>query len=155
MGATHADKACAVAMLENIHSRWDVSAVDVKVMLRDGKAFVAVATNVKTKTILLPPCVLKTNWVHDNANEHPAAVQVSVTLAASKDRIVKDDNAHQKKVDVVLLPEFKAPTAVAAALGSAVGVRVVPQWIRLNESGSIAWTIRKVCTHSGGAQTHD
>ena len=73
------------------------------------------------KTILLPPCVPKANRVHAIANELPAAVQVSVSLAASKDGVVKDDDAHQRRVDVVLLLEFKAPTAVAAATGSAVG----------------------------------
>ena len=79
------------------------------------------ATNVKTKTTMLPPWVHKASRVCDITNEHPTAVQVSVSLAASIGGVVKDDDAHQSKVYVVLLPEFKAPTAVAAATGSAVG----------------------------------
>ena len=34
--ATHADKAAVVTMLENIHRRWNVSTVDVKVMFLNG-----------------------------------------------------------------------------------------------------------------------
>ena len=55
MGATHADKACVIGMLENIHSRWDVSAGDVKVMLRDGKAFAVAATSVTKGPSCYPP----------------------------------------------------------------------------------------------------
>ena len=40
IAAVAADKAAVVGMLEKIHRPWDVSAVDVKVMLLDGKASV-------------------------------------------------------------------------------------------------------------------
>ena len=38
MGAKHADKACVITMLENIHRKWDVSSVDVKIMLKGDKS---------------------------------------------------------------------------------------------------------------------
>ena len=50
-----ADKAAVVCILENIHRRWDVSTVDVKVMLLDGKASVDAGADIQNKTNMLPP----------------------------------------------------------------------------------------------------
>ena len=57
LGATQADKASALVLLENIHHRWDVSSVDVKIMLDDGKPSVVAGSKVKTNAIMLPPCI--------------------------------------------------------------------------------------------------
>ena len=52
IAAVGADKDAVVCMLENIHRRWDVSTVDVKVMLLDGKASVVAGADIKKKTIM-------------------------------------------------------------------------------------------------------
>jgi hypothetical protein len=54
IAAVAADKAAVVCMLENIHRRWDVSTVDVEVMLLDGKASVVAGADIPNKTIMLP-----------------------------------------------------------------------------------------------------
>ena len=58
MGAKQADKACVVTMLENIHRKWDVSTVDVKIMLKGDKsgatkALVVAGAKVKQKCTLV------------------------------------------------------------------------------------------------------
>ena len=77
IAAVAADKAAVVGVLENIHRRWDVSAVDVKVMLLDGKASVVAGADMPKKTIMLPPCVPRQCKVYDSNNEHPMAVPVT------------------------------------------------------------------------------
>ena len=47
IAAVAADKAAVVGMLENVHRRWDVSAVNVKVMLLDGKASVVAGADIE------------------------------------------------------------------------------------------------------------
>ena len=49
IAAVAADKAAVVGMLENRHRRWDVSTVDVEVMLLDGRASVVAGADIPTR----------------------------------------------------------------------------------------------------------
>ena len=93
-----------------------MSTVDVKIMLREGKAFVVVGAKVKTNALVLPPCVPPSNKVMDINKEHPFAVQVSVCPTDNADAQTPGDTTFERKVDLLLWPEFKTPTAVAARL---------------------------------------
>ena len=57
MGAKDADKACVVAMLQNINAHSDVFSQQVSVMLREGRNFVVAAGNAPANSIMLPPCI--------------------------------------------------------------------------------------------------
>ena len=106
-------------MLENIHRKWYVSTVYVRILLCEGKAFVVAGAKVKTNALMLPPCVPQSNKVMDITKEHPFVVQVSVCLTDNADAQTRGDKTFERKVDLLLWPEFKTPTAVAASSGSA------------------------------------
>ena len=55
----------------------------------------------------------------DINKEHPFAVLVSVCLTDNADAQTPGDKTFERKVDLLLWPEFKTPTAVAASSGSA------------------------------------
>ena len=55
----------------------------------------------------------------DITKEHPLAVPVSVCLTDNADAQTPGDNTFERKIDLLLWPEFKTPTAVAASSGSA------------------------------------
>ena len=57
MGATQADKASVLMLMENIHSRWEASSVNVEIMLRNGKLSVVAGAKAEKHAIMLPPCV--------------------------------------------------------------------------------------------------
>ena len=151
LGATQADKASVLMLLENIHHRWDPSSVDVKIMLRDGKISVVAVSKVKKNAIILPPCIPNKMVVHDANNEHPMAVQISVALADNKDTQSPGDKDAERKVNFLLCPDFKAPTAVAASSSSAVGGgsenAAVPRLVYSKdcfESLHPFWAVRKI-----------
>ena len=117
MSALAADKASVVMLLDTIYSRWDTSAVHINFMLREGKLSVFATAKFPKGKLLLPPCVPKRNQVHDANNEHPYAVPVSVSLVDNKDApssLANGDKKVERKSDFLLLPDIKAPTAVAA-----------------------------------------
>ena len=68
---------------------------------------------------MLPPCIPKTLVVQDANNEHHMALLISVVLADNA-QSPGDKNA-ERKVNFLLSPGFKAPTAAAASSCSAVG----------------------------------
>ena len=55
----------------------------------------------------------------DITQEHPLAVPVSVCLTNNADQLTPGDKTCERKVDLLLWPEFKTPTAVAASSGPA------------------------------------
>ena len=146
-----ADKAAIVTMLENLHRGWDVSAVEVQIMNAAGKIYLVAGANMPAKSLLLPACVPRGCKVHDVQNEHPMAVRVSVALSAGQVDNVKADHGAlaniARRVDYLLLPEFKAPTAVAAKPGEAP---ILDGTHRLNyskddsESMHPFWAVRRI-----------
>ena len=56
--------------------------------------------------------------LHDATNEHPMAVPISVALADNKDTQSPGDKNAERQVHLLLCPDFKAPTAVAASSSS-------------------------------------
>ena len=70
-------------------------------------------------SLFLPACVRRTSQVHDVRNKRPLAVCVSVAVSAGTGDALNADDVH-RRVDYVLMPEFKVPTAVAAKPGEDV-----------------------------------
>ena len=149
MATRDADKAAVVTMLENIHRRWDVSAVDVKIMSLDGKTSVVAGAHMQARTVMLPPCIPKQCKVYDSHNEHPMAVPVSVVLAQDTGDAVEAQlsdivAAKQSRSDFLLCPEFKAPTAVAAKPGGNPAER---EWIYSKDQAETLhpfWGVRRI-----------
>ena len=144
IAAVAADKAAVVCMLENTHRRWDVSTVDVKVMLLDDKASVVAGADIPKKTVMLPPCVPRQCKVHDSNNEHPMAVPVTVSLAKTTSDVAEDQPF--SRMDFLLNPEFKAPasTAVAAVPGGDSAER---EWIYSRDQSETMhpfWAVRRI-----------
>ena len=150
MAATHADKAAVVTMLENIHCRWSVSAIDVKIMFLEGKTSVVAGAIIKKNTLMLPPCVPKQCKVHDSTHEHPMAVQVSVSLADSTGQAAQDKVT--RTAQFLLLPEFKVPTAVAAAQTAVAadnkgGDSALQEWVYSKDQSETLhpfWGVRRI-----------
>ena len=112
MATTIADKSAVIAMLETVHNRWDGSAANVKIMLLAKSVSLVAGAAIKKNSLMLPCCIPKSNKVFDNDHESPLAVPVSVEVTQS------NDDASSKpirKVEFLVLPDFKPPTAVAAA----------------------------------------
>ena len=137
IAAKHADKAALISILETMHSQWDTSKADVKIVLMDGKTSVVAGADMEAGTIFLPPCMPPKNMVYDSSHDHPMAVPVSVALAentgdaveAKLDDLVADASHHS---DFLLCPEFKAPTlAPTAVAADAGGEPDEPEWIKL------------------------
>ena len=95
MAETNAEKATIVAMMENIHRRWDTSAADVKIMSLDNKPSVVAGANLQAWGLLLPPCIPKNCKVYDVSSEHPMAVPVTISLASGDDGGVAAQDAGQ------------------------------------------------------------
>ena len=110
---TMADKAAIVTMIENLHRQWDTGAVQVQIMSAEGKIHVLAGANMEANSLLLPACVPNGCRVSDVSNEHPLAVRVSVGLSeGTKDDVSADGGPSAtlaRRVEYVLLPEFKAP----------------------------------------------
>ena len=154
MGATQADKASVLTLLQNIHHRWDPSSVDVNLMLRDGKISVVAGSKVKKNAIMLPPCVPNKMVVHDANNEHPLAVPITVLLSNNKVKENHTEKNAERVAHFLLCPDFKAPTAVAASSSSKSLVptdeshdAAVPQLVYSkdhSESLSPFWAVRRI-----------
>ena len=121
MGNTASDKSAAVAVLQSLHNLYPVDQEPVDVLQLAGRNFVIALTEVKAKTILLPPCVPKQSQVVE-CSEHPAAVPLTVHYLQG-DREGTDEPQRTKKTFFVN-PEFKSPqssdnpAAVAEADGA-------------------------------------
>ena len=115
MGATRADKAGVLMLMENIHSRLDACSVNVKIMLRSGKQSVVAGAKVEKNAMMLPPCITKNMKVLDATNEHPMAVPISMALADIKNTQGPGDKNSERTVNFLLCHDFKAPTELAAS----------------------------------------
>ena len=95
--------------------------------------------------------------VHDATNEHPMAAQISMILSDNKDTQSPGDKTAERKVEFLLCPDFKAPTAVAASSCSAdlcqfgadrsFGFIRVPRLVYSkdhSESLSPFWAVRRI-----------
>ena len=72
MALDDADKAAVVTTLENIHRLWDISGVNVAILLNESnKTSVTAVAAMQPKALMLPPCVPKQRKVYDVTNEHP------------------------------------------------------------------------------------
>ena len=69
--------------------------------------------------LLLPPCVPQSNKVIDISKEHPFVVQGSICFTDNADAQTPGDKTFERQIDLLLWPEFKTPTAIAASSGSA------------------------------------
>ena len=143
-----ADKAAIVTMIENLHRQWDTGAVQVQIMSAEGKIHVLAGADMEANSLLLPACVPNGCRVHDVKNEHPLAVRVSVSLSAGTEDDVSADGGTTaniaRRVDYVLLPEFKAPAAVAASPGEGEGEKGF-KWSRdASESMHPFWAVRRI-----------
>ena len=148
VGRTPADKAAIVTMLENLHRKWDVSAVQVQMMNAAGKIYLVAGANMPAKSLLLPACVPRGCKVHDVHNEHPMAVRVSVALSDGTSDAAQAEHGDPAKVarrvDYLLLPEFKAPTAVAANPGEGQDEQRLIYSKDDSESMHPFWAVRRI-----------
>ena len=156
VGQTIADKAAIVTMLESLHRGWDVSTVEVQMMNAGanmpakwgGKIYLVAGANMPAKSLLLPACVPRGCKVHDVQNEHPMAVRVSVALSDSTSDTAKADHGAPanvaRRVEYHLLPEFKAPTAVAANPGEGQDEQRLIYSKDDSESMHPFWAVRRI-----------
>jgi len=152
--STAADKAAIVAMMDNFHRGWDAAAVDVQIMSAAGKVYVLAGANMTANSLLLPACVPHGCKVNEVKNEHPLAVRVSVSLSDGKmdnvtaDNVTADNAKHIGNItrcaDYVLLPEFKAPTAVAAKPGESGDEQRFTYSVDDSESMHPFWAVRRI-----------
>ena len=146
---TMADKAAIVSLMENLHRQWDTGAVQVQIMSKDkGQIHALAGANMEANSLLLPACVPNGCRVHDVNNEHPLAVRVSVSLSdGTKDDVSADAGTPAniaRRVDYVLLPEFKAPAAVAASPGEGEDERAFKWSKDDSESMHPFWAVRRI-----------
>ena len=156
MALDDSDKASIVTLLENIHRQWDISDVNVEILRSDSNiTSVTAGANMQVRALMLPPCIPKQRKVYDVTNEHPMAVDVSVTLA-----LKKGDDPNETAVAAgqgtppartsnwLLCPEFKAPTlAPTAVAANAGGGPAEPEWIYSkdrNETLHPFWAVRRL-----------
>ena len=148
MAQTMADKAAIVSMIENFHRVWDTGAVQVQIMSAEGKIHVLAGANMEANSLLLPACVPNGCRVSDVSNEHPLAVRVSVGLSdGTKDNVSADGGPSAnlaRRVDYVLLPEFKAPAAVAASPGEGQDEQALKWSKDDSESLHPFWALRRI-----------
>ena len=147
---TKADKAAIVTMLENLHRGWDASAVEVQMMSKAKQIYLVAGANMPAKSLLLPACVPIGCRVMDVQNEHPLAVRVSVALSDGTSDNVKAEHGApsnvKRRVDYLLLPEFKAPTAVAANPGEGQDEQRLIYSKDDSESMHPFWAVRRITT---------
>ena len=148
VGKSQADKAALASMLENLHRQWDASAVEVQMMSDAGKTYLVAGANMPAKSLMLPACS-KGFKVHDVTNEHPMAVRVSVALSKGNcDHKPPGPDASPKslanRVDYLLLPELKVPTAVAVKPGEGEGEGKFLYSKDDSESMHPFWAVRRI-----------
>ena len=145
---TMADKAAIVTMIENLHRQWDTGAVQVQIMSAEGKIHVLAGANMEANSLLLPACVPNGCRVSDVRNEHPLAVRVSVGLSdgtKDSDKPTGCPSANfARRVDYVLLPEFKAPAVVTASPGEGEDEQAFKWSKDDSESMHPFWAVRRI-----------
>ena len=160
---TAADKAAIVTMLENIHRRWDVSAVQVQMMMNStGKISLVAGANMPANSLYLPACVPRGCKVHDIHNEHPMAVSVSVALAdGTSDSVKAGDGAPAnaaRQTEYLLCPEFKAPTEAAAKPGECQDAQQSTGRLIYSKDNSESmhpfWAVRRIKKHNLMQEQH-
>jgi hypothetical protein len=134
LGASEADRASAVAALQNIHENYDMTDVPIELLTAADKISVVTTGKVKKGTIRLPPCVPKQSKVFDRS-EHPDAVKFTTKVMQST--AIDAEATVRRQCQFYVLPEFKIPmkkqpttnTAGADAETSAVAAQQEPEWI--------------------------
>ena len=154
MALDDADKAAVVTTLENIHRLWDISGVNVAILLNESnKTSVTAVAAMQPKALMLPPCVPKQRKVYDVTNEHPMALQVSVSLALKNGddpcgQAVDKGTPPSRMCHWLLCPEFKAPTLAPTAVAADAGGELdEPEWIYSrdqSESLHPFWAVRRL-----------
>ena len=161
MGAVEADKATAVAVLNNMHESFDPTITNVDVINQDGRKVCVVATeNVPAESILLAPCIPRQSKVQEKT-EHPLAVRVGVkTVRTTQDAIPNDAGKVRTERDFWLLPEFKAPserTTAAAVAGSSASTPTI-EWLWGEgppETMHPFWAVRKLTQQQLDQEIHE
>ena len=134
LGASEADRASAVAALQNIHENYDMTDVPIELLTAADKISVVTTGKVKKGTIRLPPCVPKQSKVFDRS-EHPHAVKFTTKVMQATASCA--DASVLRECEFYVLPELKIPmkkqpttnTAGADAETSAVAAQQEPEWI--------------------------
>ena len=87
LGDTSAEKATAVAAIQSLHHKYDVTLQPVDVW-QDSRVptYVTTTRKVATAEIMLPPCNPRSSKVYDKS-EHPYRVSIQLELRSGKDII--------------------------------------------------------------------